>query len=371
MATQHVHPEPLANYSIEMMRTTPATDMPLQGSNPRPLTPHDTAEGLLGHPLHSINVPSNITLPPGSVRLPLQTQQQAEHPLHSIQRFFGLAAGQMPGDPVASSNFMANLPALTTPQHSMARPFSQQGAQLFNNHELTPQSMPQSQTQSNQVDYPEHHEREIEVSSGAHATVTLADILDEMSDDRRSTEDWEADAKDDIHDKFELDMDVAHETVLALRDAFCAVNSELLDTTRVLAEKKRMLAKVNRHLNKIDELQVIGEDDEAAQECFEAAHASLDALREASSSKVDTVRRDALALKKQIYVLQRCLQETHDMSPRPQCPICMEQASSRVCIPCGHTLCSLCASQLENDSSRHIQCYTCRGGVSSVHKVYF
>lgn len=371
MATQHVQAEPLAVYSMEGLRA--ASDAHFQGNGPRPVAPNDNSEGLSAYPLH------NPLQTPGSLRLPLQTQQQGEHPLHSIQRFFGLAAGQggiqLPDLPFP--NYQAELPALATPQRSVVRPFSQPGAQLFNNGEHTPHTgdlTARSQTQSNQVDYPEHNDREAEVSSGMRATVTLNDILDEMGGDSRHQEDWEADAKDTIHDKFELDVDVARETVLALRDASCAVNSDLVDTTQLLADKKRMLAKVNRHLNKIDELQVIGDDDEAAQECFEAAHASLDALREASASKVEAVRQEALALKKQVYVLQRCLQETHDMQPSPQCPICMEHAASKVCIPCGHMLCTTCASHLGNgdrDSLRRSECYTCRGAVSSVYKVYF
>jgi rubrerythrin len=306
------------------------------------------------------------------VRLPLLTQQQNEHPLQGIQRFFDMAANaaHLPGDAL-SANFTPNLPPLATPQHSIVRPFSQQGAQLFNNSELTPQSRtPHSYRFTDPI---EQRERDTEVSTAPHATVTLTDILDEMGDGRTAVGDWETDAKEDLHDKFDLDVDVAHGCVLSLRDAFCAVNSDLMDTTQVLAEKKRMLSKVNRHLNKLDELRALGDDDEAAQECFNAAHASMDALKEASSNKVEAAKQDALALKKQIYVLQRCLQETHDMQPRPQCPICMEHPAAKVCIPCGHVLCEGCASHLSNGetSRRGAFCYTCRAGVHSMHRVYF
>lgn len=59
---------------------------------------------------------------------------------------------------------------------------------------------------------------------------------------------------------------------------------------------------------------------------------------------------------------ERKQQEQED---KLQCPICCTRTVNTVMVPCGHTLCNLCANM------RTDKCHLCRAPITGVNKFFF
>lgn len=182
----------------------------------------------------------------------------------------------------------------------------------------------------------------------------------------------------DIFDNYDLGED----EVAPLRDACDAVISArdiFENDTRAVQATERRVAKfvetwrdVDARLGAMmDEILLTGMEVNQVfktghMEEIQRARESVKGLREAYAERASEKLTDVVEEGRGAFRRREFMKEgMGDVRRDSVCPICMSKELTTFMVPCGHVVCTVCATQVAD------KCFICRGAVSSKNKLFF
>lgn len=92
----------------------------------------------------------------------------------------------------------------------------------------------------------------------------------------------------------------------------------------------------------------------------------MDRLINSQDLKLKELQETIQKAKKELNILFRYSPHFTENDPRNLCPVCMSREVSAACVPCGHTLCHVCAYRMDEN-----RCFLCRNQMEKVIKLFF